>query len=130
MTKNSHIIVSEDKKAAVWVGVIDDLWKLGKPVGVGGPWTDSNVVKDVASDPYLIGFYDKRTLALSHHSREKVSFLMEVSVTDNGKWLAYETIEVEPSAASHFKFPDSFDARWIRFTANKDCNATILLEYK
>src|SRR5690606_22588779 len=40
---NSHVIVSEDKKLAIWAGVIDDLWKLGKPVGKGGPWKDSAV---------------------------------------------------------------------------------------
>ena len=34
---NAHIIVSDDVKAAVWAGAIDDLWKLGKPVGQGGP---------------------------------------------------------------------------------------------
>jgi hypothetical protein len=44
-TDNPHIILSDDKKAAVWVGVIDDLWKLGKPVGMGGPWNDSDVKK-------------------------------------------------------------------------------------
>lgn len=32
---NELIIVSDDGKAAVWVGVIDDLWQLGKPVGKG-----------------------------------------------------------------------------------------------
>ena len=34
---NEHVIVSNDGKAAVWVGVIDDLWQLGKPIGKGGP---------------------------------------------------------------------------------------------
>jgi len=37
---NPHIIISDDKKAAVWAGVIDDLWKMGKPAGHGGPWKD------------------------------------------------------------------------------------------
>jgi len=36
--ENRHIIRSEDGKAALWVGAIDDLWTLGKPVGTGGPW--------------------------------------------------------------------------------------------
>ncbi len=34
---NEHIIVSEDGKAAVWAGAIDDLWSMGKPTGKGGP---------------------------------------------------------------------------------------------
>src|SRR5690606_20917093 len=64
-TDIKHIITSEDRKAQVWVGAIDDLWKLGKPVGHGGPWKGSNVKKNIPSDPYLIGFYDKKTLELS-----------------------------------------------------------------
>ena len=33
---NRHIIRAADGKAAVWVGAVDDLWKLGKPVGKAG----------------------------------------------------------------------------------------------
>jgi len=55
---NDHLIVSDDKKAMVWAGVIDDLWKLGKPTGHGGPWKNTSVKANDPSDPYLIGFYD------------------------------------------------------------------------
>lgn len=57
---NPHIIISDDGKAAVWVGVIDDLWQLGKPVGQGGPWKDAVIKAGIPSDPYLIAFYDKK----------------------------------------------------------------------
>ncbi|MEG1634002.1 MAG: hypothetical protein RR388_00055 [Rikenellaceae bacterium] len=127
--KNDHIIVSKDGKAAVWAGTIDDLWQLGKPVGTGGPWTNSDVKKDVASDPYLIGFYDNKTLALSHDSKTPINITMEVSVAGNGKWLTYQTVTIEPGKIFNFTFPETFDARWIRFVANKDCKATTTLTY-
>ncbi len=38
-------------KAKVWVGTIDDLWKLGKPVGHGGPLKDAQVKIGMPSDP-------------------------------------------------------------------------------
>jgi len=38
---NSHIFRSNDGQANVWVGVVDDLWRLGKPRGQGGPWMHS-----------------------------------------------------------------------------------------
>jgi hypothetical protein len=63
-----HIAVSDDGKAAVWLGTIDDLWEMGKPTGRGGPWKDSAVKPGEPSDPYLIGLYDKRTLEISHGS--------------------------------------------------------------
>ena len=47
---NQHIIVSEDGKAAIWVGAIDDLWSLGKPTGRGGPWKNNLVEPGQASD--------------------------------------------------------------------------------
>src|SRR5690606_8546700 len=71
---NPHVIISEDGKAAVWAGVIDDLWKLGKPRGKGGPWKNELVAAGVPSDPYLIGFYDKRKLSLSHDGNEPLTF--------------------------------------------------------
>ena len=50
---NPHIIFSVDRKAAVWAGVIDDLWKMGKPVGHGGPWKNSQVKAGEPSDPHI-----------------------------------------------------------------------------
>lgn len=41
--QGSSIIQSADQKAAVWAGVIDDLWKMGKPVGEGGPWKNDRI---------------------------------------------------------------------------------------
>ncbi len=125
-----HIIISDDGKAAVWAGVIDDLWKLGKPVGVGGPWSNSKVVQGVPSDPYLIGSYDKKSLELSHNSKVAVEFTIEVNIGGNGKWLDYKTITVNPSQVGKFVFPDTFNARWVRFVASNTCNATAYLEYR
>ncbi|MDR0394148.1 MAG: hypothetical protein LBH77_03210 [Tannerella sp.] len=126
---NPHIIVSDDKQAAVWAGVIDDLWKLGKPVGQGGPWKDTVVKKGEASDPYLIAFYDKKELNLSHHSKQKVIFKAEVDPTGNGDWMEYQTFPVEPGESFKHQFPTDFEVRWIRFTINIDTQATAWLEY-
>lgn len=82
-------MVSEDGKAAVWTGAIDDLWKLGKPTGRGGPWKDTAVEANQPSDPYLIGFYDQRTLSLSHDSKGAVTFTVEVELIGHGPWMKY-----------------------------------------
>lgn len=127
---NPHIIVSEDGKAAVWAGVIDDLWKLGKPTGKGGPWVESDVKAKVASDPYLIGFYDQRQLTLSHRSEKTVKITVEVDPTGNGDWMEYAMYNVEPKQQQLHQFPSSFHARWIRFTSDSDANVTAWLEYR
>lgn len=127
---NEHIVVSEDGNAVVWVGAIDDLWKMGKPVGQGGPWKDSDVRAGVPSDPYLIGFYDDKTLTLSHKSDVPVTFTIEADPTGCGDWMKWQTVTVEPGKEWKFRFPDGFQARWIRFTTDKDTDATAWLIYK
>ena len=127
---NEHIIVSEDGKAAVWAGAIDDLWSLGKPTGKGGPWKNTAVEAGVASDPYLIGFYDKKELTLSHDSQKEVAFTIEVDPTGNGKWMRYTTLTVKPGESLTHELKDPFQARWIRFSVDANTNATAWLEYK
>ena len=127
---NEHIIVSEDGKAAVWAGVIDDLWSMGKPTGQGGPWKNAAVKAGEVSDPYLIGFYDKKTMALSHTSEKDVMFTVEVDPTGNGKWMKYATLTVKPGEKLVKELAAPFQARWIRFSTDTDTNATVWLDYK
>lgn len=127
---NSHIIRSSDGKAMLWVGTIDDLWALGKPVGHGGPWKNTQVSTGEFSDPYLIGFYDKKELILSHDQSSDVTFTLEVNPIGHGEWITYKKINVKAGESLNFNFPDSFQARWIRFSVNKSCKATAFLTYK
>ncbi|SOD97824.1 hypothetical protein [Spirosoma fluviale] len=128
--KNEHIIVSDDKKAAVWAGAIDDLWKLGKPTGHGGPWKNTSVKANEASDPYLIGFYDRRTLQLSHSATQPVTITIEADPVGTGVWMTYKSFTVAPGKTVDYIFPKDFQARWVRFKTDKACQATTLLTYK
>jgi hypothetical protein len=129
-TGNPHIVRSQDGRAAVWAGVIDDLWKMGKPTGHGGPWKDTRVKPGVPSDPYLIGFYDEKQLTLSHDQDMAVTFTLEVDPVGHGPWMAYKKIEVAPGQKAAYSFPADFQARWIRLAGDKDCAATAWFEYK
>jgi hypothetical protein len=125
-----HIIRSADGKAAVWVGTIDDLWQMGKPTGHGGPWKNSQVKAGEPSDPYLIGFYDEKSLEISHKSNEPVTFNIWVEPIGHGPWMLYKSVVVQPGEVFKYKFPESFQTRWIRFSIDKDCVVTTFLEYK
>ena len=124
-----HIVRSADGKAAVWLGVIDDLWKMGKPTGIGGPWKNANVKAGEASDPYLIGFYDKRSLRISHGNDQPVTFKIEVEPIGHGPWMLYKEVTVNPGELFKHQFSEKFQARWIRFVTDKKCKATTWLEY-
>ena len=125
-----HIVRSANGKAAVWLGVVDDLWKLGKPVGNGGPWLNSVVKSGAPSDPYLIGFYDKKSLEISHNSNQPVTFKIEVEPIGHGPWMLYKEVTVNPGDKFKHEFSDNFQARWIRFISDKSCTATAWLEYR
>lgn len=127
--RQEHIIRSEDGKAAVWVGTIDDLWKLGKLTGKGGPWSDTAVQADLPSDPYLFGFYQKRSLTMSHDSDETIQFTLQLDPSGNGEWVDYKQFDVSPTQKLRYTFPEHMEARWIRFVANRSCRATTDLIY-
>ena len=127
---NPHIITSSDGKAKVWAGTIDDLWKLGKPMGQGGPWKNTLVAANTPSDPYLIGFYDKKSVKISHHSNQTVKFTMEIEPIGHGPWMLFKEVEVKPNQLFEYTFPSDFQARWIRFSADKNCEATTWLTYQ
>ena len=128
-TQNHRIIRSSDGKLALWVGVIY-LWKLGKPVGSGGPLHNSLVEADVPSDPYLIGFYDNRTVHLSHDYAEPVNFTIEVNVIGHGPWMQYAELAVPAGEVVYHDFPTDFEARWVRIVTDKNCEATAYFVYR
>ena len=127
--KGDHIIRSEDGRCALWVGVVDDLWELGKPRGRGGPWRDTDVKAGQPSDAYLATGYDRKRLKLSHRSQNTVTFTVEADFTGTGAWDEVAKIKVGPGAATQHDFPDAFGAYWLRVTASADTKATAQFEY-
>lgn len=119
-----HVVRSTDDKCALWVGAVDDLWKLGKPRGYGGPWKDSPVKAGRASDPYLMAGYDQKQVTLRHASDESVSFRIEVDLTGDSHWATYGEFPVEPGEAHVHQFPREFGAYWVRVVADRDTVAT------
>ena len=125
-----HVLRSDDGKAALWAGAIDDLWKLGKPRGEGGPWKDSRVKAGEASDPYLLWGYDRRSLTLEHDQNVPVYFRVELDLTGTGVWVTWQHREVSPGEQARLEFEPAVQARWLRVTASDACTATAWLKYE
>ncbi len=125
-----HLIRSDDGEAAVWVGVIDDLWQLGKPCGEGGPWLETTVQAGQPSDPYLMGLYDAKSLVLSHDQDAAIRIRIEVLPMGHGPWHRYDEVLVATNETYRHTFPRNFEVRWIRFVADTDCVATAWLVYE
>jgi len=125
-----HIVRSSDGKCALWVGVVDDLWQLGKPRGQGGPWRDTVVTAGQPSDPYLMTGYDHKHLTLSHRGPGTIRMRVEVDISGAGDWVTYLELPVPGSTPVTHRFPDAFGAYWVRCVADQDTTATATLVYE
>ncbi|MDA7916527.1 hypothetical protein N9B94_04760, partial [Verrucomicrobia bacterium] len=126
---DEHIVRSEDGKAAVWLGAIDDLWSAGKPTGMGGPWSESKVSAGDVSDPYLMCGYDRKSVSFRQQSEHVVTVELEVDITGMGHWQLYRKFTVFPSKDLSYEFPNSFQAYWVRAKVDKDCTASVIFDY-
>lgn len=127
-TTNKHIIKSDDGKTAVWAGTIDDIWKLGKPRGKGGPWLDSAVKANTPSDPYLMTGFDKKSLTLSSDTATTIT--AQIDLTGTGLWADYKTFKLQAGKTADHAFPTEFQAYWIRFSSEKDAKVSAQLTYE
>ena len=125
---SEHLIRSADGKQALWAGGIDDLWKLGKPVGSGGPWLDSAVKAGEPSDPYLMNGYDRKSVTLKTDKDCVVT--LEVDFDLQSGFHTYRSFTLKAGVATSFEFPDGFAAHWVRAVADLDCTATAQFVYQ
>lgn len=127
---DGHYVAAADGKAGLWFGDIDDLWRLGKPRGIGGPWRSTAVEANVPSDPYLMTGYDKKTMLLSHDSTSDVVFSVEVDFVRDGTWKEYGRFTVKPGEVLTHEFPAGYSAHWVRLRVDTPCIATAQFRYE
>jgi hypothetical protein len=127
---DGHYFGTGDGRAGLWFGDVDDLWKMGKPRGHGGPWLKTAIKANTGSDPYLMTGYDKKSVVLSHDLKEAVRFTIEVDFTGDGSFHDYKAIAVSPGKTVTYEFPTGYSARWVRLKSDKDCTATAQFDYE
>jgi hypothetical protein len=125
-----HVVRSDDRRAALWVGAVDDLWQFGKPRGVGGPWKDTPARKGQPSDPFLMTGFDRKTLTVSHRSPGVVRFDLECDITGTGTWVPVASLLPPGGKDEVFAFPDALHAYWMRVTVDQDTTATAQFRYE
>ena len=120
-----HFVKSDDGKAALWVGVADDLWKIGKPVGFGGPWLETNVKAGVPSDPYIMTGFDKKSVFMA--ADREVEITLELDITGDGTWIPFRSFKVLGFCRHEL---GDIRAYWVRAVANRDCKAFVQFWYE
>ncbi|MGP1435289.1 MAG: hypothetical protein ACTTKN_01435 [Phocaeicola sp.] len=127
---DDHIVTSKDGNCKVWCGVIEDLWKLGRPVGHGGPWINEDVKAGIPSDAYLISHYQNKKLMLKNEGAYAVTFTIEIDPTGDGTWMKFADYKVSAGKSFNKILPKNYLGRWIRFIVDKPTKATVWLEYE
>lgn len=126
---DGHFFKSSDGECGLWFGMVDDLWKLGAPRGHGGPWKDTSVTANEPSEPFLMTNFTRKSLALSHDSKEPVTFTVEVDFLANGTWREYGRFIVNPTKSFTHNFPRGFAAHWVRLRTDRNTTATAMFHY-
>lgn len=124
-----HIVRSEDGRAALWVGAIEDLYSLPAPRGIGGPWNSTKVKTAAPSDPYLATGYGKRNYAFSHDQDHPVVFTLEADICGDGRWTVVDRMQV-PALGLRGMMPSMWSAYWVRLRTSEDCTATAQFLYR
>jgi len=114
--------------SALWLGVIDDLWQMGRPRGAGGPWKDAEVRAGEASDPYLLSGYQSRSVTVG--TAQAAEIALEVDLDGTGVWVTWARVRCEPGRPRTLAIPDSLGAYWIRARADRATSATVQLDYR
>jgi hypothetical protein len=127
---DGHYFAAGDSGIGLWFGDVDDLWKLGKPTGRGGPWLKTPVEGGTLSDPYLMVGYDRKKLELSHDVSGEVAFTILVDIAADDTWLPYATVHVPAGQVVRHDFPGGYSAHWVRLKADRPCKATAMFDYQ
>jgi len=125
---DEHVYKSKAGDAALWFGGIDDLWKLGKPVGTGGPWKDTAVKAGEPSDPYLMTGYDRKTVEIA--ADKDANITLEVDIDHQTGFHKYRTFKVKAGETVKHQFETGYSAHWVRAVADRDCKVTVWFEYR
>lgn len=124
---SAHLIKNDDQSAALWLGEIDDLWRMGEPRGIGGPWKQTSVSANAPSAPYLMHGYDRKSLTLS--ATDATTIVVEVDFLADNTWSVYREFPLAAGETLTHEFPTGFHAHWVRVKSTAATTASAQFTY-
>ncbi len=124
---SDKLVKNPDGTAALWLGEIDDLWRMGEPRGTGGPWKDTAVAANTASDPYLMYGYDHKELTLTAAAASTIT--VELDFLADNTWSIYQTFSLSAGQTLTHVFPEGFHAHWVRVKSSAATTASAQFTY-
>ena len=124
---SDKLVKNSDGSAALWLGEIDDLWRMGEPRGIGGPWLNTSVAANTASNPYLMYGYDQKELTLQAASNCTIT--VEVDFLADNTWSVYQSFPLTANQSVTHTFPTGFHAHWVRVKCSVATTASAQFTY-
>ena len=110
----AHVVTSTDGNAAVWLGVVDDIWKLGRPIGKAMTGLNNRNAGSWTSDPILAnGFGDTEITCQIAGGLGGVVFV-DADISGNGTWIGLCRIQVMPGGKGHAAIDKRLHPYWLR----------------
>ncbi len=113
---------------ALKVMAIDDMWKVGKAVGRGGPWCETAVKAGEPSDPYLMNGFDRKSLTLC--ADRPCTVTLEVDIDGWGTWVKADSFRLAGGTCFRKAFPRAFGGYWVRLTGDADATVSAIFDYE
>jgi hypothetical protein len=126
---SDKVVRTTNGNGALWLGEVDDLWRMGEPRGFGGPWLNTSVSVNTPSDAYLMYGYDRKELRLSHTYTADVTFTIEVDVLGTSSWTRYGSFTVAAGQTFTHLFPTGYHSHWVRVISDRAITATAQFSY-
>ena len=124
---SDKVVRNADGSAALWLGEIDDLWRMGEPRGTGGPWLDTAVTAGTPSDPFLMYGYDRKELTL--RAADATTIRVEIDLLADNTWSVYQSFPLAAGQTLTHVFPAGFHAHWARVVSTAPTTATAQFTY-
>jgi hypothetical protein len=123
-------IASPQSQSNLWFVEPTMLDELGPVIGRGAVWVNESVKANVASDPFLVSGYDRRSLHLSHSGGSNASIDIAVDAQGNGQWTNIQTVVVAAGQSQWLDLSELSPAVWMRLTSDRDLEgATAWFQY-
>jgi hypothetical protein len=120
-----EIVGPGESHSNLWFTEPERIRGLGPVGGHGAVWLHAEVGAGQASDPFLFGGFDVRTVGVAHGGDRLVRFRFEVDPLGDGGWVSAGGIAVPPGKLSWHRFPAELKGEWVRLVAEEACEGVV-----
>lgn len=101
-----------DSQSGLWFTQTDNLWRMGKPAGVGYWWKGTSVSAAQESLPMLARGFDRKTVNLYNASGSTATNVDIITYHETTGY-TITTVAVAASTYAHYEFPTGYQCDWI-----------------